>query len=127
MTEPRFLFDTNILIYLVAGATDALRVRVEALEPGEAVTSTICVAEAAVGLREADQKVRNAVGRLYRVIEPLPFDRLAAERYGKLAYRRGSSDRLIAAHALSLDLTLVTNNERDFVDIPDLRVENWTR
>lgn len=125
--DPRFLFDTNILIYLVAGAINPLRARVETLQPGEAVTSTICVAEAAVGLRESDQKARNAMDRLYRVIEPLAFDRVAAERFGDLPYRRGNSDRLIAAHALSLDLTLVTNNESDFAGIPGLRVENWTR
>ena len=127
MTDPQFLFDTNILIYLVAGATGPLRARVESLEPGAAVTSTICVAEAAVGLRGSDQTVRDAVDGLYRIIEPLPFDRIAAERFGELSHPRGGTDRLIAAHALSLDLTLVTNNERDFADIPGLRFENWTR
>jgi tRNA(fMet)-specific endonuclease VapC len=44
-----------------------------------------------------------------------------------LPFRRASYDRLIAAHALSLDLTLITNNEGDFADVPGLRVENWTR
>ena len=126
MIEARFLFDTNILIYLIEGRVAALGERVRTLAPGEAATSAICVAEAAVGLRDAGQDARDAIDRLYRVIEPLPFDRSAAERFGALAYHRGRSDRLIAAHALSLNLTLVTNNARDFADIPGLRVENWT-
>lgn len=126
MTEARYLLDTNILIYIVAGAAEPLRARVQTLAPGEAVTSTICVAEIAVGLHTADATTRRAVERVYRIVEPQPFDRGAAERFGQLPYRRGRSDRLIAAHALALGLTLVTNNERDFGDIPGLGVENWT-
>jgi tRNA(fMet)-specific endonuclease VapC len=60
----------------------------------------------------------------------LPFGEAQAHRYGLLAAavkdrRRDALDRLIAAHALSLDLTLVTNNEADFAGYPGLRVENW--
>lgn len=127
MADPRYLFDTNVLIYLVDGALGRLRERVERLAPGEAVTSAICVAEAAVGLRDATGRERTAIEKVYRLIEPHPFDKAAADRFGSLRYRRGRSDRLIAAHALALDLTLVTNNERDFADIPGLRIENWTR
>ena len=127
MTDPRYLFDTNVLIYLVDGAIGGLRERVEQLGVGEAVTSAICVAEAAVGLRDAPAGERDAVERIYHLIEPRSFDKVAAERFGSLPFRRGRSDRLIAAHALALDLTLVTNNERDFADIPGLRVENWTQ
>ena len=57
----------------------------------------------------------------------LPFDEAAVRAYAALPFRRGSFDRLIAAHALALDLTLVTSNVRDFADIPGLLVENWTR
>ena len=66
------------------------------------------------------------IDKVYDIIEPLSFDRHAAQCFGALPYRRGKSDRLIAAHALSLGLTLVTNNERDFADVPGLKVENWT-
>lgn len=127
MTKPRYMFDTNILIYLAAARAEALRARVEDLVPGEAVTSAICVAEAAVGLKDAKPDERTAFDRIYLLVEPLPFDRAAAESFGRLTYRRGQSDRLIAAHALALDLTLVTNNGRDFDEISGLRVENWTR
>ena len=57
----------------------------------------------------------------------LPFDRAAAHVYARLPFSRHRFDRLIAAHALALDLTLVTANARDFRDMPDLRVEDWTR
>ena len=56
----------------------------------------------------------------------LPFDRQAAIAYAQLPFRRGSFDRLIAAHALAGGLTLVTNNERDFAGVADLKLENWT-
>ena len=46
--------------------------------------------------------------------------------YTPLPFKRGTFDRLIAAHALALGLTVVTNNERDFADVPGLKVENWT-
>lgn len=127
MIEPRFLFDTNILIYLIRGTRRGLRSRVEQLAPGEAVTSALCVAELQVGLQDANPDERAAVDRVLRVVEPMPFDVSAAVAFGALPYRRGQSDRLIAAHALSRGLTLVTNNEADFADIPGLKVENWTR
>jgi tRNA(fMet)-specific endonuclease VapC len=124
--EPRVLLDTNILIYLIGATEPGLRGRVEALQPGEAVTSAICVAEVAVGLRDAEPRVHAALEQLYRQVVPVPFDRAAAERFGALPYKRGKTDRLIGAHALALGLTLVTNNERDFAEIPGLKVENWT-
>ena len=114
------------MIYVIGAVSPALRGRVEALRPGEAVTSAICAAEVAVGLQGADPRAHAALERLYRKVPPLPFDRAAAERFGTLPYRRGNGDRLIAAHALALGLVLVTNNERDFADLPDLKVENWT-
>ena len=59
-------------------------------------------------------------------IPVLDFDLKAAETYTRLPLRRRSFDRLIAAHALSRDLTVVTDNISDFADIPRLKIENWT-
>ena len=56
----------------------------------------------------------------------LPFDEAAARTYAQLPFRRRSFDRLIAAHAISLGITVVTNNEADFADVSGLQVENWT-
>ncbi|MFT5934297.1 MAG: tRNA(fMet)-specific endonuclease VapC [Hydrogenophaga sp.] len=62
----------------------------------------------------------------------LPFTAADAERFGVLRAavrdrRRNAMDRLIAAHAVSVSVTLVTNNEADFKDYPGLVVENWAR
>ncbi|WP_375395966.1 type II toxin-antitoxin system VapC family toxin [uncultured Sphingomonas sp.] len=124
MSDARYLVDTNILVYLLAGAAEPLRRRMELRAPGSVVTSVLCACEAMVGARRNEQEI--VLGRLLDVIEPLPFDMVAAAAFVALPFRRGKLDRWIAAHALSLDLTLVTNNERDFADIPDLRIENWT-
>ena len=64
--------------------------------------------------------------QFFTVIPVLDFNLEAARRYAQLAFRRHSFDRLIAAHALAHDLVLVSNNEKDFADVPGLKVENWT-
>ena len=126
MTEPRFLFDSNIMIYLIAGSSTRLRARVEALMPGEAATSAICLAEMLYGLVDAPPRVLATLDKLLATIPSLPFDRDAARAFPSVPFRRGRSDRLIAAHALALNVTLVTNNPRDFADVLGLTVENWT-
>lgn len=124
MTEPRFLLDTNILVYLIGGLSDRLRERVEEHEPGMVATSALCVAEALYGI--SDGREKEALDRLLKVIEPLPFALAEAQRFPELPFKRGRLDRLIAAHALARDMTIVTNSERDFSDVPGLVIENWT-
>ena len=89
------------------------------------MTSTLCVAEALYGITDDDQKV--ALDRLLTVIEPLPFGMPEARCFPDVPFRRGKLDRFIAAHALATGLTIVTNNEADFADIPGLQIENWTQ
>jgi tRNA(fMet)-specific endonuclease VapC len=79
--------------------------------------------------QEADRN-RAAFDRFLREVPIAPFDAGAARVYGLVRQasrerRRDALDKLIAAHALSLHLILVTNNPRDFADYPDLRIENW--
>lgn len=124
MAEPRFLLDSNICIYLLGGSSDKLRERVEAFDPGDLAASAVAYAETMLGARRSDTVPQAEA--LFRIITVLPFDATSAERYSELPFRRGSYDRLIAAHALSLGLPLVTNNTADFADIPGLKVENWT-
>ena len=125
MIPPRFLLDTNILVYLIGGDSDRLRDRVQEHEPGTVVTSALCVAETLYGIRGPREKA--ALDRLLGVIEPLPFSPAEARRFPDIPFKRGRLDRLIAAHALALGMTIVTNNEADFADIPGLAVENWTQ
>lgn len=122
----RYLLDTNICIYVLADAHSAAAKRLEQCAPEEVVISAISCGEILIGAhRLSDEEVAKARA-FFALFETLPFDAAAAESYGRLPFKRGSYDRLIAAHALSLGLTLVTNNEDDFADIPGLSLENWT-
>jgi tRNA(fMet)-specific endonuclease VapC len=125
VTDPLFLLDTDICIYLLGGTSEAARKRVECCEEGELAVSTISLAEAMVGAGKLDGLAE--AEQFFRRLRIYSFDDRAAITYAGFPFRRGSFDRLIAAHALSLGLTLVTNNERDYADIPGLRIENWTR
>lgn len=126
MAEPRFLLDTNICIYVLNEAQGAAARAVEAQAKGSVVSSTIVLAEVLRGVPADDAAVRQIVERFFRLVKPLPFDAAAAGAYARLPFRRARLDRLIAAQALAAGLTLITNNERDFADIPDLQIENWT-
>ena len=90
------------------------------------MTSAIVFAEIMRGIDVSDRRAVDLTMRLFRLIEVKPFDRMAARAYADVPVRRGKFDRLIGAHALALDLTVVTANEADFADVPNLRVENWT-
>jgi tRNA(fMet)-specific endonuclease VapC len=122
VADARFLLDSNIGIYILQGNAPAAAARLQASELGSVVTSSICLSEMLIGLRAAEQR---ALESLLEQIAVMPFDDTAAHRYAALPFKRRGFDRLIAAHALALDLTVVTANVVDFADVPDLRVENW--
>ena len=127
-----YLLDTNICIDFVDGRSETARRRVgEGFARGLHV-SAITEAELRVGPKTSEHPERD-VERLDRFLSILTvhvFDSPAAATYARLMrqidMRRGSFDRLIAAHALTLGLTLVTGNEKHFTDVPGLTVENWT-
>jgi tRNA(fMet)-specific endonuclease VapC len=120
-----FMLDSNILIYVLKSVFPNLRRRIEAADVGTVATSSIAYAEVMLGAQASG--VAEQAERVFSVVTVLPFDQEAARAYAALPFRRGRFDRLIAAHALSLGLTLVTNNEADFADLPGLRIENWTK
>lgn len=121
------MLDTNICIYLAEQSSPPLTDRLEKCERGKLVTSAIVYAEFVRGIDWTKPNAEQTLAALFVDIEILPFDTAAARRYASLPFIRHRLDRLIAAHALALDLTLVTANVRDFADIPDLRVEDWTQ
>ena len=127
VVEPRYLLDTNICIYILDAARPALRARLEAAEIGSLVTSTIVLAEVVRGIAHDDRRTLAKLQALLQLATVRPFDERAALAYAQLPFARGRFDRLIAAHALSLGLVIVTANPRDFTDIADLRVEDWTQ
>ncbi|MBC7709145.1 MAG: type II toxin-antitoxin system VapC family toxin [Rhizobacter sp.] len=133
-----YLLDTNICIYLSRGAHSSVIRKFATLSRGDAAISSLTLAELTVGLELAGVAAARESYLLGAVLErapSLPFDDSAARCYARLTARlpspdrrRNVIDRMIAAHAISLDVTLVTNNERDFVAYSEaggLRVENW--
>lgn len=126
-----YLLDTNACLDFLLERNRPLIRRVEQAY-GRMAVSAVTAAELRVGNRASADPVGDArvIDAFLTGVEVMPFDEAAAGVYGetvrRIGMRRGSFDRLIAAHALSLGLTLVTNNARDFADIPGLVVENWT-
>lgn len=129
----RYLLDTNICVHLIQRRPPELLRRFEAFDFGDLVISVVTLAELRHGV-ERDPALKGeaerALDSLLTYLPVLPLDNAVAVQYGVFAAavrdrRRDAFDRLIAAHAASLGLTLVTNNEVDFRDYPGLVVENW--
>lgn len=131
--KPKYLLDTNICIYLMKHQPPEVAARFADCFVGDVVMSAITLAELEFGVEcSGTSRKRNqaALDSLLEDIPVLPFDREAARAYGpvRAAHRsrnKDALDKLIAAQALSLDVTLVTNNEADFKGFSGLRVENW--
>jgi len=127
-----YLLDTNICIDFALGRSEALRERMRQSYAKGLAISTITLAELRVGPRHPGAAPEDArrLDVLVGLLTVHAFDDAAATAYGEIArsvgVKRKSFDRLIAAHARALDLTLVTRNEADFADVARLRVENWT-
>ena len=127
MADARFLLDSNTCIYVLEGISEPLRRQIERRRPGEIVSSAVVYAEVMRGIDPTDSAALAKVDHLFETIPVLPFDESAAKAYSRVPFRRGSFDRLIAAHALSLGLSVVTSNAADFADVPGLDVEDWTQ
>ena len=131
----RYMFDTNICIYLMRQHPPEVAKRFALMGYGDIVISAISFAELRYGIErhpESSVVAERALAALMQDIPVLPFEATAAVSYGVLrsavrSRQRDALDRLIAAHAVSLSLTLVTNNEADFLDYPGLAVENWAK
>lgn len=121
----KYMLDANACILLLAGHPNVVT-RASGCFEGEIAISAIVFAEIALGSWRGKPPSMIVMDGFARRFPPLPFDEPAAKQYAQLPFRRGSFDRLIAAHALSLGLILATANEADFADVPGLKVENWT-
>ena len=129
----RYMLDTNICIYLIKNHPPQVLQRLEALMQGSVVMSVVTYAELRAGLEiqtSNQAQDERALSLLTGRIPVLPFTQADAESFGVMRAtvcdrNRDTMDRLIAAHAVSAGVTLVTNNEIDFRDYPGLMVENW--
>lgn len=123
----RFMFDSNVLIAASLGQNDRLHDHMAQCGADDIVTSAIVYAEVVFGAMQGKPPLLDRLRVMIEEIPVLPFDQAAGIAYAALPSKRGSYDQLIAAHAVSLGLTLVTDNERHFAGVANLSVENWMR
>ena len=130
----RYLLDTNICIYIRRERPIAVLERFKTLTPGVTAISVVTYGELIYGVQRSSNPDRAmmVLEELTALIPVLPMAVDVAKAYGvirsDLAVRGeliGNNDLWIAAHARSLGLTLITNNEREFQRVADLNVENW--
>jgi tRNA(fMet)-specific endonuclease VapC len=122
----KYLLDSNVIIALVMNNNESVARRAAECFEGEMVTSAIAYAEVAFGAARGKPPAFDQLQAFVEEVPVLDFDYKAARTYATLPFRRASYDRLIAAHALSHGLIMVTRNVADFADVPGLRVEDWT-
>lgn len=128
------LLDTDTCIYLIKNKPSEVLSRFEEYAIGDVGVSSVTVAKLNFGALKSQRPVQNerALEQFLLPLEIADFDRAAAVAYGSIraGLERqgtpiGSLDTLIAAHAVSLGATLVTNNVREFARVPDLKLDNW--
>jgi tRNA(fMet)-specific endonuclease VapC len=130
-----FLLDTNILSDLVRHPRGRIFDRINEVKEQNICTSIVVAAELRYGAaKKASPRLTMQLEAILHAIDVLAFEQPADTAYGELRTRLeragqsiGANDLLIAAHALALDHTMVTDNEREFSRVKDLRVENWLR
>jgi tRNA(fMet)-specific endonuclease VapC len=130
----RFLLDTNICIYIRQRRPPEVLARFQRLAPGDAVISVITYGELLYGVEKSrlrEQAIRQ-LSELSGLLPVMEMPSRAASSYGSIRATLeargetiGNNDLWIAAHARAAGLTLVTNNEREFRRVPDLKVQNW--
>ena len=122
----RFLIDSDCAVYAMTAQFSALGQRLSQCVPGDVAISAISFAEVALGTHNGKSPPPDVLEAFVKAIPLLPFDEAAARVYAQRPFKRARFDRLLAAHALSLEVVIITNNEGDFADVPGLKVENWT-
>lgn len=130
----KYMLDTNICIYAIKNKPERVLQRLKENQQNGLCISAITLSELEYGAAKNSnpQKNQAAIMQLLLVLDVLPFDDRASMEYGKIrAYLEkqgtpiGPLDTLIAGHARAEGLVLVTNNVREFVRVPGLKVENW--
>ena len=134
--KQRYMLDTNICIYIAKHQPPEVKARFERLKPGQLIMSVITYGELLYGANKSNQRTR-ALAQLEELVQDIPVENLtstASQAYGEIRATLerqgrmiGNNDLWIAAHAMALDVTLATNNDREFLRVIGLSVENWTK
>ena len=127
------LLDTNICVYIINAKPPTVLARFQQYRLGDIGLCSVVAAELAFGVaKSGSARNRQALEMFLAPLTLLPFDAPAVWAYGDLRAdmeRRGtpigSLDTMIAAHALSLQALLITNNTREFAKVPGLQLDNW--
>ena len=131
----KYMLDTNICIYLIKQKPEKVLRHFKSHSIGDIGVSSITLAELRFGVDKSQQieKNRQALDEFILPLEIADFDEKAADSYGKVRASLekegkpiGAMDMLISAHALSLGITLVTNNIREFKQIKNLKIIDWS-
>ncbi len=131
----KLLLDTNICIYIIKQQPVSVLKRFLEYQIGDIGISSITLAELRYGVAKSTHREKNAkaLDEFVIPLEVVPYDESAAYVYGdiratleKAGTPIGSMDMLIAAHAVSLGIPLVTNNTREFLRVPSLNIVDWT-
>ena len=131
----KMLLDTNICIYIIKQQPATVLKRFLEYQVGDIGISSITLSELRYGVAKSTHREKNAkaLDEFIIPLEVVSFDEEAARIYGdiratleKAGTPIGSMDMLIAAHAVALEIPLVTNNTREFVHIPTLNIIDWT-
>ena len=132
----KFMLDTNICIYIIKRKPLNIIDRFKRTEISQIGISSITLSELIYGVSKSSKPEQNrmALTQFIAPLEVLPYDDESSQYYGDLRVHLekqgtpiGALDMLIAAHALSVNCTLVTNNEKEFVRVPKLKIVNWTK
>ena len=127
------MLDTNICIYIINAKPPTVLQRFRDYRMGEVGVCTVVAAELAFGVaKSGSARNRHALELFLAPLTLMPFDEAAVWAYGTLrselerqGKQIGALDTMIAAHALSQQATLVTNNTSEFARVPGLRLDNW--
>ena len=132
----KFMLDTNTCIYIIKQKPSEVIERFKRTKISQIGISSITLSELFYGVSKSSKPKQNQVA-LAQFIAPLvimPYGDEAAQYYGDIRANLekqgtpiGSLDMLIAAHALSIACTLVTNNEKEFIRILNLKIDNWVK
>lgn len=129
-----YMLDTNICIYAIKNKPEQVLRRLKDNMQYGLCISAITLAELEHGVEKSlfPERNRAALMQFISILDVLPFDDLAAVKYGeicahlqKIGKPIGTMDMLIAGHAKAEHMILVTNNVREFERVPDLEIENW--
>jgi tRNA(fMet)-specific endonuclease VapC len=130
----KYMLDTNMCIYIIKKQPENVLKKFIKLKLGDICISSVTFAELMYGTQKSQHQKKNksALDEFTAPLDIMSFDEEAVTHYGqiraqleKIGKTIGALDMMIAAHAIALNIILVTNNIKEFSRVTNLRLENW--